>query len=136
MIEQVRPAAQMSERLVSRWFDAFNSRDLGQLLRLVDPRVDFHPLRLWGLEGSYRGHSGVREWWVKLERQHAEYQISISDVRSVGGGMIFAVGSLRFVGGLDTGSFRALHRINAGLIVAAHHCLGDPAVIEHLGLIP
>ena len=129
-------AGQLPERIVSRWFGAFNLRDLDKLLTLLDRRVDFHPLKLRGLVGSYRGHAGVREWWSNLERHRVEHHIELSDVRSIGGGMVLALGSLRFVGELESASFRALHRVNAGLIVAAHHCLSDPAMIEHLGLIP
>ena len=120
------PAAQIPERIVSGWFDAFNARDLNGLLMLLDPHVEFHPLRLGGLAGSYRGHGGVRDWWADVGRQHGEHQVGLSNVRSVGDGMVFAVGSLRFVGESDIGPFCALHRIRAGLIVAAHHCVGDP----------
>lgn len=133
--ERIAPG-QIPERIVSRWFAAFDARDLDGLLSLLDRRVDFHPLKLGILVGSYRGHDGVREWWLNLERHHVEYQIGISDVRSVGGGMVLAVGSLRLVDELEITPFRALHRVTGGLIVAAHHCLSDPGMIEHLGLIP
>jgi SnoaL-like domain len=130
------PVAQVPERVVSRWVDAFNARDLEDMLMRLDPRVDFHPLRLGGLGSSYRGHDGVRDWWLQTMRQVGEYQIGLSDVRSVGEGEVFAVGSLHLAGERHIGSFSALHRIDRGLIVAAYHCLTDPEMIESLGLIP
>jgi SnoaL-like domain len=130
------PVAQVPERVVSRWVDAFNARDLEDMLMQLDPRVDFHPLRLGGRGGSYRGHDGVRDWFVKTMRQFGEYQIGLSDVRSVGEGEVFAIGSLHLSGERHIESFGALHRVERGLIVAAHHCLTDPEMIEYLGLIP
>ena len=45
---------------VVRWVDAFNERDLEGKLGRFRPEVRSHPLRLVGLDGSYRGHDGVR----------------------------------------------------------------------------
>jgi len=36
----------------------------------------------------------------------------------------------------DIGPFCGLHRLAGGLIVAAHHYLTDPDMIEYLGLVP
>ena len=102
----------------------------------LDPRVDFHPLRLGGVGGSYRGHDGVRDWFAQTMRRVGQYQIGLSDVRCVGEGEVFAVGSLHLSGARHIGSFAALHRVDRELIVAAYHCLTDPDMIEYLGLIP
>jgi hypothetical protein len=120
---------------VSRWFDAFNARDLDGMLMLLHPRVDFYPLKLGGLVGPYRGPDGVRDWWEKLQHRHSEYELRVSDVWCAGEGQVFAVGSLRVAGELDVGPFRALHRLGEGLIAAAYHCLEDPEMIDRLGLI-
>ena len=43
------------EALVTRWVDAFDARDVEGMLVCLDPDVRFHPLRLDGLDRSYRG---------------------------------------------------------------------------------
>lgn len=134
--ERLSSVARLPERLVSQWVDAFNAWDLESMLMRLDPRIDFHPLRLGGLGGSYRGHDGVRDWFLQTTRQVGEYQIGISDLRCVGEREVFAVGSLHLPGERHIGSFAALHRIDRGLIVGAYHCLTDPETIEYLGLIP
>jgi hypothetical protein len=78
----------------------------------------------------------VRDWFRLTTRHIGEYQIGLSDVRCVGQGQVFAVGSLHLPGERHIGSFAALHRIDRELIVAAYHCLTDPEMIECLGLIP
>jgi ketosteroid isomerase-like protein len=130
------PVAQGLEEVVSRWVDAFNQRDLDGMLRRLDADVDFHPLRLSGLRGSYRGHDGVREWFANLKRLRHEHRIVLSEARAVAGGSVFAVGSLSLAGEPDIGPFCALHRIDDRLIAATHQYLTDPDMIERLGLIP
>lgn len=128
--------AQIPETIVSRWVEAFNARDLDGMLVLLDARVVFHPLRLSGLRGSYGGHEGVREWFDRLTRLRHEHRIVLSEARAVGVGQVFAAGSLSLAGEPDIGPFCALHRFDGGLIVAAHHYLTDPEMIERLGLVP
>lgn len=58
-----RPGGDSAGDLVARFISAFNFRDLDTMLETLDPEVDFHPLRMLGVEHSYRGHSGVEEWF-------------------------------------------------------------------------
>ena len=49
---------------VDRVFDAYNRRDLGAFLGLMDPEVEFTPYeRALEGRGPCIGHAGVREWW-------------------------------------------------------------------------
>lgn len=127
---------QAPETIVSRWVHAFNTRDLDGMLACLGAEVHFHPLRLGGLRASYRGHDGVREWFAQLQRSRHEHRIVFSEGRDIGEGRVFASGSLSLAGESDIGPFCALHRLAGGLIVAVHHYLTDPDLIEHLGLIP
>ncbi len=128
--------AQLPETVVSRWVEAFNSQDLDGMLACLSEDVDFHPLRLIGLRGSYRGHDGVREWFRQLRSLRHDYQIVVSEVRHLGGGRVLVTGSLSLGGETGVGPVCALHRIDGELILAAHQYLTDPDLIERLGLIP
>ena len=128
--------AQAPDALVRRWVDAFNAQDLEGMLARLDREVRFHPLRLSGLDGSYRGHDGVRRWFAQLTQLHHEHVIVLSEVHRAGDGKVLAVGALTLAGNFDIAPFCALHRIADGLIVAAHHYLTDPDMLEHLGLVP
>lgn len=68
------------EAVVRRWFDAFNAREIDAMLAEMHPRVDFHPLRLHGVESSYHGHDGVRSWLDDVERLHHTHRIELADV--------------------------------------------------------
>jgi SnoaL-like domain len=125
-----------SDVLVGQWVDAFNARDLQGMLARLDPEVRFHPLRLGGIDGSYRGHDGVQRWFARLTQLRHEHCIALSDVHSTAESKVLAVGSLRLAGNFEVASFCALHRIAGGLIAAAHHYLSDPDMLEHLGLVP
>jgi hypothetical protein len=129
------PVARLSEAIVMRWVDAFNARDLPGMLRCLDTDVRFHPVRLSGLTGSYRGHDGVSEWFARLRRCH-EHCIVVNDLQSVGEDRVSVLGSLSI--GEDPGlaRFCGVHRVRDRRIVNAYHYLTDPDMIEHLGLIP
>ncbi|HUZ28535.1 MAG TPA: nuclear transport factor 2 family protein [Solirubrobacteraceae bacterium] len=124
------------EEIVSRWVDAFDQRDLDGMLERLDADVDFRPLRLSGLRGSYRGHDGVREWFAHLERLRHEHRIVLSYAWAGAEGRVFAVGSLSLAGEADIGSVWALHRIDGQRIAAAYQYLSDADVIEPVGPIP
>ena len=115
--------------------DAFNGRDLDGTLACLGAEVRFDPLRLSGLAASYQD-AGVRVWLVQLRRLRHEHRIVVSDARAVGEEQAIAVGSLSLAGEPDIGPFCGLHRLAGGLIVAAHHYLTEPDMIEYLGLVP
>jgi ketosteroid isomerase-like protein len=124
------------EEIVSQWVDAFNQRDLDGMLGRLDADVDFRPLRLNGLRGSYRGHDGVREWFAHLERLCDKHCIVLSYAWAGAEGRVFAVGSLSLAGEPDVRSVWALHRIYGQRITAVYQYVSDADGIEPVGLIP
>lgn len=128
-------AARSLEPIVLRWIDAFNARDFDAMLSCLDPDVRFHPLRLSGLAGSYRGHEGVSEWFERLRMRH-DPRIRVTELHAVNGDQVNVIGSLSLGDDPEIAPFCGLHRIRDGRIVAAHHYLTDPDMIEYLGLIP
>lgn len=116
---------------VHGWFDAFNGRDLDGMLVRMHPRVDYHPLRLQGVESAYLGHDGVRRWFARLQAMEHGHRVELADVRSARDGQLIAVGSISLPGGSpEDDSFWALARFAEGLIVAAYHYLTDPSIGE------
>lgn len=129
------PVADLAQTVVLRWVDAFNARDLDRMLRCLDPDVRFHPLRLSGAWGSFRGHEGVREWFWQLRRRY-DHRLLITEVQRVGEHRVGLFGSVCLDADVAIAPFCGLHRVRAGRIVTAHHYLTDPEMIESLGLIP
>ena len=105
------------------------------MLECLAGRVDFHPLRLNGCRAAYIGHDGVMEWWAQLHRGQPDHQIILTGARHASDGRVLASGMLSLAGEAAIGPFCALHSLENGLIVSAHHYLSDPDMIEHVGLL-
>jgi SnoaL-like domain len=86
------------DALVRCWVDGFHARDVEGMLARLDSEVRFHPLRLSGLDGSYRGHDGVQRWFARLTQLHHDYVIAWSEVYGSGDDKVLAVGELRLAG--------------------------------------
>ncbi len=123
------------ERIVSRWVEAFNARDLDAMLAFLDHGVALYPVRLSGIEACYRGHAGVRCWFAQLQRHRYAYTIALFDLQDLGDERVFATGALRLREPQDIVPFCGLHRVRNGVTVSAHHHLSDPEMIERLGLL-
>ncbi len=121
--------------IVARWVEAFNARDLEGMLACLAHDIALHPVKLIGLEASYRGHNGVRSWFAQLQRHRYAHAIVLSDLRDLGDGRVFATGSLSLREGPEIAPFSGLHRVADGVTVRAHHYLTDPEMIEQLGLL-
>jgi ketosteroid isomerase-like protein len=113
------------EATVRRWFDAFNSRDLEGMLACMHPYVEFHPLRLHGLDGAYHSHEGVRKWFAELQRMEHGHRVELAEVRAASDGKLVATGVLKTADAAEPASFWALERFEGGMIIAAHHFLSD-----------
>jgi ketosteroid isomerase-like protein len=65
--------------------EAFNRRDLGAFLALMDPDVEFTPYQVSVQGGSpYRGHAGVRTWWEESFAVLPDLRAEIHEVRDFG----------------------------------------------------
>jgi hypothetical protein len=77
------PMPRENAQLAYQVFQAFNRRDLGAYLALMDIDVEAGSL-LAALEGGYRGHAGVRRWWRTLLDVVPDYTTEVVEVRDVG----------------------------------------------------
>jgi SnoaL-like domain len=113
------------EATVRRWFDAFNSRDLEAMLACMDAHVDFHPLRLRGIDNTYHCHVGVRDWFADLVRMEHHHRVDLAAVSASGADNVIAAGTLSDSDAPDPSSFWAVDQLKNGLIVDARHYLND-----------
>jgi ketosteroid isomerase-like protein len=118
-------SSRAEEATVRRWFDAFNCRDLEGMLACMHPYVDFHPLRLRGLDRAYQGHDGVRRWFAALQRLGHDHRIELSRVSRASDAKLVVAGTMTAAEPGEPASFWALDRFEGGMIVVAQHFLSD-----------
>ena len=115
--------------VVQEFFVAFNGRDIDATLALVHPEIEFHPLKVHGVE-IWHGRDGVTELWRQMRELGLDHRIEISDVRTRPDGVIAALGTVRPG---DTG-FVGLYRVEQGLIRQARHYFADDETRRRLGV--
>jgi SnoaL-like domain len=121
--------------LVLRWVNAFNARNLDGLISCLHPEVDFRPLKLVGIDRSYRGHQGVRVWFGRLEALHYRHRIELTQVREGSREQLLAIGTLSVAQHRAVVPFCASHWLKDELIVAVHHYPREPDSVERAGLL-
>jgi ketosteroid isomerase-like protein len=120
-----------------RGVEAYNRRDVGPLLEVSHPDIEWHPLTA-EVEGgeAFHGHEGLREWWAKLEATFEEFTVGVEEVRDLGD-LVLALGHarLRFRSGgiLDTKA-GYLGRFRDGLAVWAQQYPSHAQALEAAGL--
>ena len=75
--------SQENVELAQQAFDAFNRRDMGAFLALMDADVEAVS-RLVAMEGSYHGHDGIRHWWQNLVDAFPDYTLETVEARELG----------------------------------------------------
>lgn len=75
--------AEENLELLQRANAAVNERDLGSFLALIHPDVEAVP-RLVAVEGTYRGHTGIRRWWSSLFEAFPDYSVEVVEARHIG----------------------------------------------------
>jgi hypothetical protein len=94
--------------LTNRTIDAFNRRDLGTYLALMDPEVEFTPYEVWVQGGEpYRGHAGVRSWWEESFAVFPDLRAEVNETRGLGDRTTFTRGRIR---GQGAGSGASIER--------------------------
>jgi len=70
--------------------EAFRRRDLEAFVDHMDPEIEFSSLIL-EVEGTYRGHEGVRAWWDDILAVFPDWQPEDEDARQVGDRVVLRV---------------------------------------------
>ncbi len=74
--------------------DAFNRRDPGAFVALMDNDVEGHPLAM-DMEGGYCGHAGTRRWWNAQFDSFPDLTIEVLEMNDLG---VVTVAALRMRG--------------------------------------
>jgi ketosteroid isomerase-like protein len=83
--------------MARRWIDAINRGDVETLISLCDAEVTFEPVRS-SVQGAYRGHAGVREWWADTTETFERFSFELEDLRDLGSDRVLALGTLKVRG--------------------------------------
>jgi len=68
--------------LAHRTYAALQRGDFDEFLSYFDPQVEFRSLVL-EMEGVFRGHEGVRQWWAGLRGAFPDWNPSLVEVRDL-----------------------------------------------------
>ncbi len=98
----------------------------------MSAEVRFYPLRLSGLDRSYRGHDGVRAWFERLGEAGQQHRLAVHGLSAKPNGEVMATGELHRDDGADPLRFWARDCVDDGGIVVAHHYLSDPRIFEEI----
>jgi ketosteroid isomerase-like protein len=128
-------SAERDEAVVTAWFEAFNVRDLDGMLERFDDEIEFRPLRFPGVEPSYAGHAGIREWFAAVAGGGHVHRIEAERFSRTEDGRLLVAGkvSLASVGGIAP--FSGLYEFEGGRIRKAIHYFTPVAVLDRLGLV-
>lgn len=121
-------------RLVMRWIDAHNSRDVEAMLACATTWVEFHPLRLIGGKGGpYVGADGLRGWLGDVRRAGLGHTLDLNELKETADDQVVAHGCLDLPGSADAAEFFGVYRFVGGLIAGAYHYISDSRTMEIVG---
>ena len=86
--------------IVRRGFEAANRRDVGAMIELLDPEIEWHSALLMSLEGEaavYRGHEGIRAFFGDLDELFDSVHAAYPEIRDLGDRVV-GIGRIRMRG--------------------------------------
>jgi ketosteroid isomerase-like protein len=91
--------SQENVEAVEAWVAALNRGDLGTLLEIADPGVDYvsYLASLSGGAGTYRGHRGIKKFFYDLRDAWEWFQVVVDEYRDLGDSVLM-VGALQAKG--------------------------------------
>ena len=132
-----RPASATSRSRpdnVSDWFGQLNRYDIDGMLALMHTGVDFHPLRLGGLDPSYLGHDGVRGWFDEVCRRENPHRVELAEIFEISADRVLSAGQV-IVENRSVAPFSGLYSFDSDAIVELHHYYTPSWLLERLGLL-
>jgi hypothetical protein len=124
------------ERIGHRFVDAFNRRDVDELVALADPDIEFHPTSIVGGRRVYHGHDGLRRWATELGIAEIDHKVRVREVRPLDESRFLLLCEVLVDGELVTPSAMLASLTETGKIVEAHAYLTDEEVLTQLDIVP
>lgn len=117
-----------------RWIDGFNERDVDALIACSDRGIEFHPTRLQGNHGPYKGHDGLRRWVADLIGDGAPQCARVTGARCERSGDVLLLGQV-VLDETPVSPFALLMSLRDGKILEAHAYLSDEVELKRIGRI-
>ena len=83
----LRAVSQQNVDTVLQAVEAVNRGEPESVRHLFDEDVLWEPARS-GIEGSYHGVQGMREWWADTRENFESFELKLEDVRDAGSGVL------------------------------------------------
>jgi len=128
-------SAERDEAVVTAWFEAFNVRDLDGMLERFDDEIVFRPLRFPGVQPSYVGHAGIREWFAAVTGGGHVHRIEAERFSRTEDGRLLVAGKVSLASVAGIAPFSGLYEFEGGRIRRAIHYFTPVAVLDRLGLV-
>ena len=119
-----------AHKLVRRWVEGINRRDLTALLDLAHPDIECQPLEL-SSRPVYSGRAGLTEWILELSIAAPAVQRRIERVQTLSAELAAVFGTV-VANGEDVSPYALVAVVRDGKVVRSH--LGDKPRMEQLGL--
>jgi ketosteroid isomerase-like protein len=84
----------MSEQrrtLVAHLYDALNRRDFAAFVEGVHPDVEFRSLIAETEGETFRGHEGVKSWWVQVQQSLGGLGYDVEEYAEEGDGLVIKI---------------------------------------------
>jgi ketosteroid isomerase-like protein len=121
-------------RLVRRWAQAINERDIATLTEVSDPGVDVYPLQIATVSGHYTGHDGLRRWLADADATNIGYHVEFVGIRTIDTDRVALFGQVQ-VEGKVISPYSMIATVRGGKIVAMRSYLSDEETMRQLKLI-
>jgi ketosteroid isomerase-like protein len=129
--------AQRDVDAVRRFYAAWTASDLQAMLALADPDIEAQPvLGLLYKRPSYRGHSGITQWFEEVVDLWDDFDPQVEDAREVDGAVVAFLRLVAHSGGrMSDARIAVVCKVTEGKIVSIRGRDRDE-LAEELGIDP
>jgi ketosteroid isomerase-like protein len=127
--------AQVIEDVLREYVEAFNRREVEEMIVLADPAIECYPSAVAGSRRKYVGHEGMRHWMRDVVALGEGHTAVAREVRRLENDRWALLGELT-VGHEPVTPFVLLARVNEGLIIEEREYLSEETMLRELGHLP